>query len=299
MRTFQIKRKVGCASRTDKSDFVMNMMKKGRYVAVLLGAALSLSSCVVYDYPMYTSASVGVGGAGWSTSVAWTDARYDVNGFPIFGYSYGQPVYGYTASGAAVFTFAALTASCWVPSWGPAHWYCGHWHYPRHIHRVSCPPKYPSWHRPGHAPAHRPAVHHKPAPGHRPEVNHKPGAAHRPEVNHKPGAAHRPAVNHKPGAAHRPVVNHKLGAAHRPAVNHKPGAAHRPEVNHKPGAALRPAMKHQSAAAQRPAMNHRSVSVHRPAGGMSRPQMSHAPRSAAPRPSGGGGRPGGAHGHRR
>ena len=78
------------------------MKSKLTSVAMLSCVALMCSSCVVYDYPMYTSTSVGVGGHGWSTSVSWTNASYDANGFPIFGYYYGQPVYGYTADRKSV-----------------------------------------------------------------------------------------------------------------------------------------------------------------------------------------------------
>ncbi len=263
---------------------MMAMKSKMTCVAMVLGVVMGLSSCAVYDYPMYTSASVGVSGPGWSTSVAWSDARYDANGFPIFGYSYGQPVYGYTASGAAVFTFAALTASCWVPSWGPAHWYCGHWHYPRHIHRVSCPPKHPSWHHPGrHA-----IAHHKPTPPRRPVVHHRPGLQHRPVANHKPAANHKPGVHHKPVVKHKPGNHHRPVAQHKPAVNSRPGVMHRPL--RKPSGAPRPVASHRPQM-QRPAAVSRP-SVNRPA--VARPAMS--------RPSGGGGHRmggGGHHGHRR
>lgn len=267
------------------NEYFMKMNKRVTCLAVMLGAALGLSSCAVYDYPVYTSASVGVGGPGWSASAAWSDARYDVNGFPIFGYSYGQPVYGYTASGAAVFTFAALTSSCWVPSWGPAHWYCGHWHYPRHIHRVSCPPKHPAWHHPGrHSIAHhrpaapsRPAVHHRPVAHHKPAVNHKPAAQHKPAVNHKPVVQHKPAVNHKPVKQPRPVVQHKPAVNSRPAVAQRP--AQRPAGVQRP-AVSRPAASHRPALVSRPAVN-------RPSG--SRPGMS--------RPSGGGGHRNSSGGH--
>ena len=124
------------------------MNKKSRYIAMVAGAALMLSSCTVYDYPVSTTASVTVGGPNVSATVSWTNASYDANGFPIFGYYYGRPVYGYTAAGAAVFTFAAITAACLVPNWGPASWYCGPWHYPPHVHYVSVPPHCPPGHHP-------------------------------------------------------------------------------------------------------------------------------------------------------
>lgn len=154
-------------------------------VAVLSCSAVFLSSCV-YEMPVYR------GGTAYSYSSAapvWTEASYDANGFPIFGYYGGRPVYGYTAEGVAIFTFAALTAACLVPLWAPAPWYHGHWHYPRHIHRVNVPPHCPHDHRPAmrphggmNAPIHKhphqvlQAQHHNmPQPMHRnaPQVNHK------------------------------------------------------------------------------------------------------------------------------
>ncbi len=260
-----------CALRTEKRDFMV-MNRKMTILAASAFAALGLSSCAVYDSPMYTSASLKVSGNGWSSSVAWTDARYDANGFPIFGYSYGQPVYGYTSSGVAVFSFSALTSSCCVPSWAPAHWYCGHWNYPRHIHRVSIPPKHPVWHHPGRK---APAVQHKPVAPIKPMMGHHPNGNHKSLFNHanRPGVGHRPGALHKPGAPAQPVI--------RPQMQ-------RPQIQ-------RPQM--QLPQIQRPQMQ-------RPQ--MQRPQGFNTPRAQGPavsrpasmgRPAGGGG-PGGHHGHR-
>lgn len=117
-------------------------------LALLTGASVVCSSCVVPDtgYASYTvPGSVNAG-------AVWTNASYDANGFPIFGYSYGRPVYGYTSTGAAIFTIAALTALCYVPYWGPARWYRGPYHYPRGVHRVPAPPAFPRGHQPGMRP---------------------------------------------------------------------------------------------------------------------------------------------------
>lgn len=290
------------------------MKNKITILAAAALAAVGLSSCVVHDYPLYTSASVGVSGNGWSTSVAWTDARYDVNGFPIFGYSYGQPVYGYTSSGVAVFSFAALTSSCCVPSWAPASWYCGHWHYPRHIHRVSCPPRFPA----GHHPGRKPAVVHKPHFNNhvsRPAINHRPAVQHKPQFN-QPG---RPAINHRPAVQHKPQVTQRPPAQLKP--QQRPGG-HTSSV--RPAAPVRPSVgklntPQQRPQFQRPQMNRPQMQnsqlsrpqIQRPQvnqAAMSRPQAAARPamqrpavqRSAAvQRPSGGGGRPGGHAGHRR
>ena len=231
------------------------MKRNWKSVAVTVFAAWGLNSCVVYDYPMYTSASFGVSSGGVSTSVSWTDAQYDVNGFPIFGYAYGQPVYGYTASGSAVFSFYALTSGCCVPSWGPAHWYCGHWHYPKHIHRVSVPSRHPA----GHHPGRRPGAHHKPAVPHRPAENHRPGHANRPQMQ-RPGMQHnRPQVQRpqapklpqlsRPGAQHnRPQMQRPRPQQHRVQMQ-RPQAGMRPQVNRvqaRPQVMQRPASRPQA-----------------------------------------------------
>lgn len=131
-------------------------------MALIAGVSVMYSSCVA---PSAGYATFSSPGGTVSTGVAWTDASYDADGFPIFGYSNGRPVYGYTSTGAAIFTIAALTALCFVPHWSPASWYSGHYHYPKGIHRVSAPPRYPK----GHSPARRPSSGIKPPPApHRP-----------------------------------------------------------------------------------------------------------------------------------
>ncbi len=90
---------------------------------------------------------------GYSSKAAWTSASFDTRGFPIFGYTYGRPVYGYTESGSAVFTLAQLAAGCCVPDWAPAPWYRGEASYPRGIRRVKAPATHPRDHRPAQRPA--------------------------------------------------------------------------------------------------------------------------------------------------
>ncbi len=262
-------------------------------VALLAGVSLLFCSCVV---PSGGYGTFSYSTNGYSSSVAWTDASYDANGFPIFGYSYGRPVYGYTAAGAAIFTVGALTALCFVPRWRPAPWYHGPWHYPSHIHRVAVPPRFPHGHAPGsrphgglNAPIHRhPSSVLRPRPG-RPGVpgmgNHRPG--HQPGVpgmgNHRPG--HQPGVsgmgNHRPG--HQPGVS-GMG-------NHRPGF--QPGVgNHRP--TPRPSLPSPSAA--RPSLGGGAAAVPRPSFGGARP-MGGAHSMGGARPMGGGHPAGG--GHRR
>ncbi len=195
----------------------VTMKTKLKYIGMIAVSALLLNSCAVYDYPMYTSASVGVGGHGWSTSVSWTNASYDVNGFPIYGYSYGRPVYGYTPAGVAIFSIAAITAACLVPDWGPAPWYHGHWHYPAHVHRVCAPPRHPAGHYPGVRPPHHGGGHHAVARSH--GVNH-----HRPAISHAPMHHSRPGVHQS-----RPLVGTRPKA--KPS---RPHAGNRPQFSSRP-----------------------------------------------------------------
>ena len=182
-------------------------------LALVAGVSVAFSSCVA-PYAGYVSYSAP---GGISTGVAWTNASYDADGFPIFGYAYGRPVYGYTAAGAAIFTIGALTALCYVPHWGPASWYHGHYHYPHGIHRVPQPPRFPA----GHAPHVRPPAgahigpglpkHAAPAPrpGHAAPPQHawnRPGSTIAPQ---RPGwtQPHRPSAPAYKQPAHAPQGN--------------------------------------------------------------------------------------------
>lgn len=193
---------------------IKTMNIKHLSVAAIAGISMLFTSCVVGPYDSYGTFTYSTDGH--NSSVAWTSASYDTNGFPIYGYYYGRPVYGYTSTGAAIFTIAALTAYCFVPDWGPAPWYHGHWHYPHHIHRVAVPPHYAHGHHPHQRPHHH--SHARPATPHhaRPHANHaRPATPHhaRPQVNHA-----RPQVNHSrpTGFQARPQSNRVSGAT-RPA----------------------------------------------------------------------------------
>lgn len=170
---------------------------KAAAVAVLCCSGLFLNSCM-YEVPVYGGVSYS---NGYGSVSAWTAASYDANGFPIYGYYYGRPVYGYTPEGVAIFTFAALTAACFVPHWAPAPWYHGHWHYPHHIHRVSVPHHCPH----DHFPSHRPAggmnapIHKNPQSVLRPQHHNAPAASHRDLAPNKHRAELKPQHNQQPG----------------------------------------------------------------------------------------------------
>ena len=197
-------------------------------IALLAGVSVAFSSCVAPSAG-YVSYSAPAGGI--STGVAWTNASYDADGFPIFGYSYGRPVYGYTAAGAAIFTIAALTALCYVPHWGPASWYHGHYHYPHGIHRVPQPPRYPA----GHAPHVRPPAGAHSGPGMPKHAMPKPGVNRPVQVRpqqpswNRPGAVHHPQQNGhiappQQGNRH-PMGNVNKGGANPLPAYHKAGKA--------------------------------------------------------------------------
>ncbi len=298
---------------------------KLKYASVAALAALSvlLSSCV-YDYGHgYGTFSYSTNG--YSSSVAWTSASYDANGFPIFGYSYGRPVYGYTEAGVAIFTVAALTALCFVPHWNPAPWYHGHWHYPAHIHRCAAPPHFPQGHRPGHrppgglnAPIHknpgsvfRPQGANRPGmgnqPGNRPGIGNQPGnrPGNNPGMGNNPG--NRPGIGNQPG--NRPGNNPGMGnnpgnrpsgakpqmgnsPNNRPQMNQNRPSGNRPNMGGQPGG-NRPSMGGQPGG-NRPSMGGQTGGA-RPSMGGSRSQASRPSMGGGGRP-GGGGRSGGGHG---
>ncbi|MBQ7022348.1 MAG: hypothetical protein IJN29_02130 [Akkermansia sp.] len=286
-------------------------------IAAVAGLSLLLSSCVA-PYDGYGTFSYSTNG--YSSSVAWTSASYDANGFPIYGYYYGRPVYGYTSTGAAIFTIAALTALCFVPNWGPAPWYHGHWHYPPHIHRVPAPPHHAPGHRPAsrphgglHAPIHKnphqvlgkPKPHHhghhgvhpnnRPGSQGRPNIgNNRPGSQGRPNIgNNRPGPQVRPNIgNNRPGPQVRPNIgNNRPGPQVRPNIsNNRPGPQVRPNIgNNRPGPQVRPNiqarpnMSSARPASPRPTHINRVSGSSRP-GGMSH----HSSRPSGGRPHGGG-----------
>ncbi|MGN0821789.1 MAG: hypothetical protein ACI4OX_08445 [Akkermansia sp.] len=180
---------------------------KARFIATaVLGlTAMVFSSC---DYGYWT-----VGGTyhtpHGSVTTAWTNASYDADGFPIYGYYYGRPVYGYTAAGVAIFSLAAITAACIVPHWHPAPWYRGSWHYPPRVRRMAVPPHVPGGHHPGvrpaggmNAPIHRnPASVLHPTPS-RPA--HPSGPSHTPPRGVTPPHFDGHSSSHRPnnGNAH-------------------------------------------------------------------------------------------------
>ena len=195
-------------------------------IALIAGVSVAFSSCVAPSagYVSY-SAPRGI-----STGVAWTNASYDASGFPIFGYSYGRPVYGYTPSGAAIFTIAALTALSYVPHWSPASWYRGHYRYPAGIHRVIQPPHYPA----GHAPHVRPPAGAHIGPGMPKPMAPRPGSIPPRQQWHRPGsnvAPQRPGWS-QPGSYYMQnpgsIVHHSHSGnsmAHN-AMLHRPNHGH-------------------------------------------------------------------------
>ena len=105
---------------------------KHRLTSIMIGAglALSLSSCEIlledfnnYDIfgpPTPTTVQTGTNAAqtSFTNGIMWQPAHYDANGYPIFGYADGRPVYGYTKQGSLIYQSNLLYSGCYVPSWG-------------------------------------------------------------------------------------------------------------------------------------------------------------------------------------
>lgn len=149
-------------------------MNKYTKATLLAAAALLTTSC---EIDPYWYGSVTYSGVHISTTVAWTSASYDANGFPIYGYAYGRPVYGYTHTGRPIYVVTELYAGCYVPDWRPASWCVHHYHYPSGCHHAPKPPKHHHGHNPGHRPKHEPHQgpphHHHNAKPHHNSGNHQ------------------------------------------------------------------------------------------------------------------------------
>ena len=126
-------------------------LKAHLYISALFGTVLAVSSCVSAPNS-YGSYSNPLEGYTLNIGMGWTSASFDANGFPIFGYSFGRPVYGYTAEGGAVFNPATLNSTCYVPDWAPAPWYRGRNYHTGSIYRVAAPTYYPQGHHPNQPP---------------------------------------------------------------------------------------------------------------------------------------------------
>lgn len=131
--------------------------KKVILAVTALASALVFGSCTIHplDSPHVGDTPASGKGGGVRVSRQWQEATYDSSGFPIYGYSYGRPVYGYTSSGVAIYNYSGIGAACYVPSWGPASWYVGGWHYPHHVHRAHRPYGHPGHHGGHHGRHHR------------------------------------------------------------------------------------------------------------------------------------------------
>ena len=204
-------------------------MNLSRLIAPCLAlGALFLASCDSTWHTDYVCT-----GSGYA-SVGWSNARYDTLGYPIYGYYDGRPVYGYSSTGLPILSFSALTSYCYVPNWGPASWYCGHWHYPRHIHRRPLPPRYPHHHHPGLRP---PANHpHNFPPGRRPGHAHPnaPGGSHTGQPGNRAGQRPHGRPDHERPGHGRPNPGGTNRPGNWPHVGERPaghGLARRPDAS--------------------------------------------------------------------
>lgn len=202
-------------------------MKARQWVWPVAGAlSLVLSACG----PGYI---YGAGNGGYvSVGTGWQSAWYDQDGFPIYGYEGGRPVYGYTSAGAAIFSLSLLTSDCYVPHWEPASWYRGSYRYPVRVKRVSAPPRHPA----AHKPSFRPDRPKSKAENHVVHRNNTPAAGHPntpPRVNSPsthPGTPSRPQYTAPGGQQpNRPQIGGKQPT--RPSAGQQPD---RPQAGNTP-----------------------------------------------------------------
>ena len=243
---------------------------KAGMLALAAGVVLLSTSCEVYPYG-YNSVSVSTDG--YSTSVAWTAASYDADGFPIYGYAYGRPVYGYTPAGTPIYAVSQLYVGCYVPDWRPAPWCHHHHHYPHGCHHAPKPPKYGHGHRPHERPHMNAPIHKnpssvmgKPRPGKPSHASsHKPGH-HGSHASHKPA---RPAQETRPNhSSTRPAV--------RPSTSRPGTSVSRPSSSSSTRPAVRPSTSRPGTSVSRPSSSTSTRPAVRPSGSSrgSRPNRS-------------------------
>ena len=227
---------------------------KAGMLAIAAGVVLLSTSCEIYPngYSSFTYSTNG-----YSSSVAWTAASYDANGFPIYGYSYGRPVYGYTVSGSPIFSINLLYAGCYVPNWKPAPWCSHHHHYPSGCHHAPKPPKHDHGHKPHvrpdmHAPIHKnpQSVLGKPRPVDKPHHANKPIT--RPSTVQRP-PAHQPSKPiTRPSTVQRPSAHQPSKPITRPSTVQRPSAQQPSKPITRPSTVQRPSAQQPSKHATRP-----------------------------------------------
>lgn len=104
------------------------MKQKLTHFILSVGFVFSLSSCeVLIDsfledgfYTPQAPVQTGTNAAqtSFTNGIMWQPARYDDNGYPIYGYADGRPVYGYTKQGSLIYQLNHIYSGCRVPSWG-------------------------------------------------------------------------------------------------------------------------------------------------------------------------------------
>ena len=239
-------------------------MMKNRYVrsGLLAIASLLVASCEIYPngYSSFTYSTNG-----YSSSVAWTAASYDANGFPIYGYAYGRPVYGYTHTGRPIYVVNQLYAGCYVPDWRPAPWCNHHHHYPSGVHRHASPPHHGHGHKPGVRPPRNAPIHKNPQSvlGKQPH-----GRPHHADTPPRPHQVSKPST--RPA---QPVKRPDMNAGTRATRPAQP--AKRPDMN-AGTRATRPAQP-----VKRPDMN-AGTRATRPAQPVKRPDMNAGTRATRP-----------------
>ncbi len=136
------------------------MQRKALNLLFVAAAVLVQSSCVAPAPSATGTAAPTLGstseplGAKVSTRSQWLEANYDLVGFPIYGFYYGKPIYGYNEYGSPIMNATKISSGCYVPSWEPQSGYKGKYYYPSYVVRTARPRNYPQ----GHQPTRRPSV---------------------------------------------------------------------------------------------------------------------------------------------
>lgn len=142
-------------------------MKKNIIVLGSLVGGLVCSSCMPPAVAVDAAPEAGITtneptGAKVATSTQWLESNYDLVGFPIYGFYFGKPIYGYSEFGLSILDVNKIVPGASVPSWEPLSTYKGKYYYPSYVGRTATPKKFPRGHQPQLRPevkvAHRPII---------------------------------------------------------------------------------------------------------------------------------------------
>lgn len=253
----------------------INQLIKG---AIFISCISILPQCSVYDYGYgYDNYSQG---GGVSSEYAYSSGRYDNDGFPIFGFQGGRPIYAYSNIGAPIFSVSLISSYCHVPSWRSLSHYHGHYRYSSHVHYHSSIPSCARQYREKHYShqSHRPNRPNHNSHGGNNHNNHSTPVYNRPSGDHNNVV--RPNGNSRPN---RPDFNGGHSGPNRPNIGSNNGSRpNRPDFNGGNARPIRPSAESNSSRPSRPSFNGGNSRPSRPSGGFNSPRPSRPARPSAP-----------------